>query len=264
MNTQLCQHGCGLPATYTTKSSLINGPFKGKPVHQCAKSHNSCPAVKAKKIQASIEKYGTKYPWQSKEIANKRDATNIEKYGSKCSLKNTAQAEKRKATMLERYGVEEPTQNAEIRAKASTAMKQAFIDDPSIADRIIKTRKARFGNDLAPIMQKIKTTQVANGRWVDPAKKTDWVKYKREVMRLTHRTYKQHRDKINPMDLPRGTTQYQVDHIYSIRHGFENKVEPAMISHYANLRMLWHADNQSKHVSCDMTLEELTERVKSS
>ena len=43
--TQLCQHGCGHLATHTTKGSLSSGPFKGKPVRQCSKSANSCPAV---------------------------------------------------------------------------------------------------------------------------------------------------------------------------------------------------------------------------
>ena len=79
----LCQHGCGQPATYTTKSSLGTGPFKGAPVNQCARSHNSCPAVKAKKVASSIKKYGTEYPWQTPEVAKEKDI-----YKMKCAVKN--------------------------------------------------------------------------------------------------------------------------------------------------------------------------------
>ena len=52
----LCQHGCGKPAIHITKGSLGTGPFKGAPVHQCAKSSNSCQAVKDRKVASSLAK----------------------------------------------------------------------------------------------------------------------------------------------------------------------------------------------------------------
>jgi hypothetical protein len=258
----LCQHGCGQPATHQTKSSLGSGPFKGAPIDQCAKSPNSCPAVKARKIANSIEKYGTAYPWQTKDIIEKRNQTNLAKYGHISSIMNPGIQAKRKKTMLDRYGVEEPTQNEEIRAKAAAGVKQSYINDPKLSTKQLQSKKEKYGNDFADIVSKSRTTQIANGRWVDPAKKTEWAQYKFRVKYLTAKAYKKFKDIINPADLPIGRCEYQVDHIYSIRHGFENNVDPTIIADIANLRILWHTENKSKHIRSDYTLKELTAKTK--
>jgi hypothetical protein len=253
----LCQHGCGQPAIHTTKGSL-----KGGPVHQCAKSHNSCPAIKEKKIAASVEKYGTAYPWQTKEIIEKRKESNLEKYGSVCSLNNEAVSAKRKATMLERYGVEQPTLNKEISKKVSAGVLQSYINDPGLKAKQSANKKTMYGDGLESIIQKNREIQIANGRWVDPALKTEWQQYKFTVKKLTSKTYKEFKHLINPSDLPLGVCEYQLDHIYSIRAGFENKVPAEWLAHTANLRMLWHAENKSKHIRCDQTLRELELKIK--
>lgn len=259
---QLCQHGCGQPATYTTKSSLKSGPFKGAPVHQCAKSHNACPAIKAKKVATSLKNYGTEYPWQTSDVMEKRHQTNIKRYGNAFSLKNDEVAEKRKNTLMERYGVEQPTLNPEIRKRAAAGVRQSYINDPTLASRQVQSKREKYGPDLKSVVEKTRDTQVANGRWVDPAKQTEWANYKRRVKRLTTKTYNQYKHIINPDNLPTGACAYQVDHIYSIRHGFENDVAPAVIAHVANLRMMWHVDNKSKHIRSDITLEELIAKTK--
>lgn len=52
------------------------------------------------------------------------------------------------------------------------------------------------------------------------------------------------------------------DHIVSIRFGFDNKIEPEIISHPANCRLVIHNDNVSKGTSCGMSLSELLEKIK--
>jgi hypothetical protein len=255
--TQLCQHGCGHPATYTTKGSLSSGPFKGKPVHQCSKSANSCPAVKERKIQSSRTKYGTDYPWQTKEVLKKRAGTNLEKYGATCSILGKEQQAKRTATMIERYGVEHPTLNEDIRSRAAAGMRAAHANDPSISQQSVLTKREKYGKELAQIADKCRTTQIANGRWVDPARKTEWDRYKFRVKYLTSKNYKTFKELINPENLPIGRCQYQVDHIYSIRHGFENNVDPTVIANINNLRIMWHTANKSKHIRSDITLDRL-------
>jgi hypothetical protein len=74
--------------------------------------------------------------------------------------------------------------------------------------------------------------------------------------------YKKFKNIINPNDLPIGICQYQIDHIYSMRVGFENNVDPTIIAHIANLRLMWHVDNKSKHIRCDQTLDELMDKTK--
>jgi hypothetical protein len=52
------------------------------------------------------------------------------------------------------------------------------------------------------------------------------------------------------------------DHIVSVRYGFDNNIDPLIISHPANCRLLRHNDNVSKGIKSDMSLDELIERIK--
>jgi hypothetical protein len=257
MEIQLCEHGCGQAATHQTKSSLKSGPFGGRPVWQCAKSHNSCPAVKQRKIDASVEKYGTAYPWQTKEVREKMEQTNLEKYGHTCSMCGDQTQAKRKETMIERYGVEHPALNEELRKKIVVGTTQSYINDPLLAAKQIAAKTVKYGVGWKASVAKGKATQIAKGRWVDPSQLTAWQAYKRSVRYYTKKSYQQHSQTINPDNLQTGACLYQVDHLYSIRHGFENKVDPQIVGHHANLRMMWHTDNKSKHIRSDITLDEL-------
>ena len=51
------------------------------------------------------------------------------------------------------------------------------------------------------------------------------------------------------------------DHIYSRDKGFENLIDPYIISHPANCQLLIHTDNESKNCKCDMSIEELVEFI---
>lgn len=52
------------------------------------------------------------------------------------------------------------------------------------------------------------------------------------------------------------------DHIVSVRFGFDNKIDPSIISHPANCQLLLHSENASKHKSCGMTIEQLLEKIR--
>ncbi len=259
--SQTCDYGCGQPAVYSTKSSRSDGPFQGRPIHRCARSHHQCPAIKDKKVQTSLDRYGTEWPQQAAEIIAAREKTNLEKYGAKTSLLNPEVQEKRRQTLLERYGVEQPTLNDDIRLRAAAGVKQMYIDRPELTKQQVATRRKLYGENLEDCVAKSRATQIANGRWVDPASRTEWGEYKFRVKYLTAKTYKQFKHVINPEDLPIGRCEYQIDHIYSIRQGFENSVAPEVIASIHNLRVLWHVDNKSKHIRSDQTLDELMEKI---
>ena len=61
----------------------------------------------------------------------------------------------------------------------------------------------------------------------------------------------------------RGDNPYGVsrDHMYSIKEGFENDVDPYYISHPANCRLMRQIDNKKKDTTCSITLEDLLKRV---
>ena len=52
------------------------------------------------------------------------------------------------------------------------------------------------------------------------------------------------------------------DHLYSVRDGFINKVDPELIKHPANCELVRHRDNQKKYSKSKITLEELLIRIK--
>lgn len=52
------------------------------------------------------------------------------------------------------------------------------------------------------------------------------------------------------------------DHMYSIKEGFLNNVDPYLISHPANCELMQHSVNNKKKTKCSITLDELYKRVK--
>ena len=48
----------------------------------------------------------------------------------------------------------------------------------------------------------------------------------------------------------------------SVRYGFDNKIDPAIISHPANCQLLRQGDNASKGSANSIKIEDLLERIK--
>ena len=51
------------------------------------------------------------------------------------------------------------------------------------------------------------------------------------------------------------------DHMYSIKEGFVNNVDPKIMSHPANCKLLRHSDNVRKNSKSSITLQQLLERI---
>ena len=51
------------------------------------------------------------------------------------------------------------------------------------------------------------------------------------------------------------------DHMVSVSFGFSNGIDPSIISHPANCRLVRHNENVSKGAKCTFTLKELLERI---
>lgn len=84
-------------------------------------------------------------------------------------------------------------------------------------------------------------------------------KYKKYVLSLSKQTYIKYHHIINPQKMIRGNgiNEYHVDHKYSIIEGFNNNVDPHIISSYINLEMLPSRKNMSKQGRCSISLDEL-------
>lgn len=82
-------------------------------------------------------------------------------------------------------------------------------------------------------------------KWKETA--TDWQKYKAEVSSLTEQTYKLHKKRINPNDLPRGKAgtdgAYHLDHIVPKRFCFDNNIPPEVCADASNMQMIGWREN---------------------
>ena len=61
---------------------------------------------------------------------------------------------------------------------------------------------------------------------------------------------------------PKNISGVSRDHIISVSYGFANNIDSKIISHPANCRIILHSENKVKSGKCDITFEELLERIK--
>lgn len=86
--------------------------------------------------------------------------------------------------------------------------------------------------------------------------KDEWEAFRADVVNRTTTTCKLYPTKIqNHSDL--GKSGFHVDHIYSIREGFDNQIPPEILAHHSNLRVIVGTDNMSKGSRSDITEDEL-------
>lgn len=62
----------------------------------------------------------------------------------------------------------------------------------------------------------------------------------------------------NPKTNPKGVSR---DHILSVHYGKLNRIDPSIISHPANCKLITQSANSKKHINCDITLEELIIKI---
>lgn len=137
----LCERGCGQEGKI----------FKnGK--HFCAKSHNSCPAIKEKKKLIFLEKYGVDNPNKAKEIREKIKNTNLEKYGSEYIVTAGFFREKAKETLKKNYGVEWAHQSKEICEKAKKSYQNRtgyshWTKEPKVSEKVKNSNLEKYGSE---------------------------------------------------------------------------------------------------------------------
>lgn len=75
----------------------------------------------------------------------------------------------------------------------------------------------------------------------------DYKRYSNLVHKLSHKTYEIYKEEINPNNYVRGLAgeidAYHLDHIISVKYGFDNNISPEIISKKENLQMLPWKDN---------------------
>jgi hypothetical protein len=51
------------------------------------------------------------------------------------------------------------------------------------------------------------------------------------------------------------------DHMISVKYGFDNNIDPKIIAHPANCKLMLHSKNTSKNTNCSLTIEQLLDKI---
>jgi hypothetical protein len=103
-------------------------------------------------------------------------------------------------------------------------------------------------------------TKVERGLITDPIHQDAFYRYRSLVSLVTSECAREMKEGY-PTGLTGTDGTYHLDHIYSVYHGFHNKISPLLVGHRANLRMIPWEDNVSKCSRSDIALEELCARA---
>jgi len=114
----------------------------------------------------------------------------------------------------------------------------------------------RNARNAAP---KIRNKHEESGYWLSLSEVEPFRKYRTLVRRVQGRYYNQ--IALLPNYEKRSMDGYHIDHRFSIYAGFKNDVPPEKIGHICNLEMKYCTDNLQKLAKCDLTLDELEERI---
>ena len=93
------------------------------------------------------------------------------------------------------------------------------------------------------------------GRYSDT--NNEYRNYRNSVDVLTSINYRKYFYFINPLKLKRSFKDYQLDHIVSVKAGFENNISVEIISSPINLKLVSPKYNSEKRTRSDMRIEEL-------
>jgi endogenous inhibitor of DNA gyrase (YacG/DUF329 family) len=143
-------------------------------------------------------------------------------------------------------GVENTSQLTSVKAKKKQSARAKYgVDNPSKA---------------AEVQQIIREKAIK--RWEpfwDGISHEGLYQYKEKVGALTDRNYRRYKDILDPQGLR--SYQWHLDHIFSKSDGFRFNVDPELVAHPANLRIISGSANSSKNHRSDITLQVLMERI---
>ena len=107
--------------------------------------------------------------------------------------------------------------------------------------------------------QKIYEGWIKSGIRIPKEKRNEWKKYQSKVYYYTRRSIFEFNHIINPKNKPIGIGNgfYNIDHKFSIIHGFNKNIDPKIIGSHINLTLMTSHENLSKNSKSSISLDEL-------
>lgn len=251
-----------------SKSASLGGKFLEKKKKACLEKYgfeyaSSAKEVKEKRKKTCLEKYGVEHAAKSDEVKERYKQRCLERWGVEHHLMLDSVKEKRKKTCLEKWGAENVFASEEIKKQLVETWQEKWgVDNPfaaeEVKEKIKETVLERYN------VEYISQDPGIHRRAVESAVGMDYdvyydeylpaiLSYRRKVWAVTR---KQPLHELENFE-QRGREEYHVDHVLSIREGFDRGIDPEIVGHISNLRMLPAESNRSKGARSDIELEEL-------
>lgn len=251
--TPKCKFGCGQDGIYAQRGFYNRGLFT------CCKSSNSCPTNKKKNKDAQPYNDPDKKQEIIKKIKETQRLNNGDDYliviGAKAKQKRlennpntySDHLEKMQQSCLEKYGVKNPYQQERVQEKSKqTNLKKYGTEYYFISEECKEKRKREitfeFDHNMKTKFNELKFDETFDDKWY----------YHNLCYKLTEVSKRLFYKKYD-------TTQFHLDHRFSIAAGYLNKIPPEIISHPVNLEIITITENCSKQEKCSISIEHLLE-----
>jgi hypothetical protein len=231
----LCQYGCGNPGIFKFKNETLC----------CSKRFDGCPVIRQKRVETRKAK-NWKHSEESKKLIGEKSKQKIytEEYRQK--LSNAFKGRKLGPQ------TEEHKQKLSKSRKGKTPWNKGLTsEDPRIASYASKQQGISKNVGLIPWNKGLKKQEALEilDR-ADPIY-SDFKKYRNRVSVRTRKNYELHESTINPNGLKLGKCgvdgAYQIDHIITVRQGFEQGIPVEVIAAAENLRVIPWLENVQKY-----------------
>lgn len=222
------------------KCKVCNGAVKYKRIYDGYSKYCSDKCTKMSEEYYNKWKKSIDITNSTGEPLKKRYKTLIEKYGQEYKQKIQANREK---SIFEKYEVVNPFQIDFVNVKRKQKLKE------------------KYGSETYNNPDKTRLTRINNKTQIDDSLINDFDSYKKIAINRTQTIYRNNSDKINPNKLKRGKKEYHIDHIFSLKQGFLNKIPLSIITHPCNLHMIYYKDNLIKQDSCWISINQLLENI---
>ena len=198
-------------------------------------------------ISTCIEKYGVENIGEA--TREKALITMCDRYGSHIS-KTDKYKEKIRQTSLHRFGVEHPFKSEDVKIKIKETCLERYGYENATKNKEVNKKQLQTRKENGHIY-----------KWSEKELESIQL-YRSAVTYYTKKTYETHRQEINPDNLDRGMHTNHIDHIFPVIKGWFNDVDPKLISHPKNLKLLSSEENRSKGDRTELSLEDFINMIK--
>jgi hypothetical protein len=162
--------------------------------------------------------------------------------------KNSTSRTEMDDNLFKNFGIVNIFQREDVKLK----LKNTWIENHGVSNPTIN----------ASIRNKVRKTNENSGRWLKAHEKDEFELYCYHVKQFTNWNMNRFALKLwgNEFYKNWGFYENHLDHIFSKKEGFMQKIPANIIGSFVNLRMLPCKENLSKGIKCDITSEDLHNR----